>query len=131
MKDCKVLIVDDNRDAADSTAQVLQAYGFELTRVAYSSAEVDAMIDTEKYLPDVILMDLAIPGESGYDIAARILIFHPKCKIVAVTGYGRREDQERTTIAGFTHHLVKPVCPKLLETIVRHQCEDAHHCEIT
>lgn len=130
MKDCKVLVVDDNQDAADSTAQVLQAYGFELTRVAYSSAEVDAMIDAELYRPDVILMDLAIPGESGYAIAARILVLHPKCKIVAVTGYGRREDQERTTIAGFTHHLVKPVDPKLLENIVRHQCEDAHHCEI-
>jgi signal transduction histidine kinase len=104
----RILIVDDNADAAESLAVLLGLQGHE-TRVALSGPE--ALETVETFGPDVALLDLGLPGMDGYQLAARLRAT-PRLegvRLVALTGYGRSEDRERTQAAGFDDHLVKPV----------------------
>ena len=104
----RVLIVDDNRDAASSLAMLLRMLGND---VQTANDGVTALQALESFRPSIVLMDLGMPGMSGYDVAqqARSL---PHCKdtlFIALTGWGQDEDRERTREAGFDHHLLKPV----------------------
>ena len=102
-----VLIVDDNTDSSATTAILLGAYGHK-TYTACNAQE--ALTAARAYKPDVILLDLGLPGMSGYEIA-RALRSEPAfigTKLIAVTGYGSVKDRERTKEAGFNHHVVKP-----------------------
>jgi PAS domain S-box-containing protein len=102
-----ILIVDDNADSSETTAMLLGAYGHK-TYTASNAQE--GLAAARQYKPDVILLDLGLPGMSGYDIA-RALRGEPsfiKTKLIAVTGYGSEKDRERTKQAGFDHHVVKP-----------------------
>jgi len=103
----RVLVVDDNVDAADSAAMLLQRSGHDV-RVAYSSqAALDAAVS---YRPHVILLDIGLPKMDGYEVA-RCLRERAELKdvcLVAVTGYGQDTDRQRSREAGFDHHLVKP-----------------------
>ncbi|MDE2051247.1 MAG: response regulator, partial [Gammaproteobacteria bacterium] len=104
----RVLVVDDNADAAESLAMLLSLQGHE-TRVALSGRE--ALEAMETFRPDVALLDLGLPKPDGYELAARIRAM-PQLRgirLVALTGYGRSEDRQRTEAAGFDDHLVKPV----------------------
>lgn len=104
---CSVLIVDDNVDASATTAILLRAYGHK-TYTAGNAQE--ALTAAREYKPDVILLDLGLPGMSGYEIACA-LRSEPafiRMKLIAVTGYGSEKDRERTKEAGFNHHVVKP-----------------------
>lgn len=110
----RVLIVDDNKDAADSLALLLEFEGHE-TRVAYSGEE--ALAGIESFKPDVALLDIGLPGMNGYDLARQIRKL-PQLKtlrLIALTGYGQTEDQQRAYAAGFDDHLVKPVTLSALE----------------
>ncbi|MCI0642165.1 MAG: PAS domain S-box protein [Gemmataceae bacterium] len=112
-----VLVVDDNVDQADSAALLLRMSGHEV-RVAYSGpAALEAAIE---YRPDIVLMDIGLPGMDGYEVA-RHLRQQPALKdtmLVAVTGYGQESDRRRSQEARFDHHLVKPVNPQELEGIL-------------
>ena len=104
----RVLIVDDNADAADSLAVLLDMAGHE-TQAVHSGRE--ALARAESFQPDVILLDIGLPEMDGYEVARRIreLPGGRAVRLVAVTGYGGPEDRLRTRAAGFDAHLLKPL----------------------
>src|ERR1700743_3400276 len=110
----RVLIVDDNEDAANSLATLLQLSGYETASV-YTAA--DALRRASDFRPDVVLLDIGLPGMDGYQVAQhmRELPGLKDIHLVAVTGYGRSDDRQRAREAGFDEHLVKPVEFAVLE----------------
>ena len=103
----KVLIVDDNADAAEMMAMLLSSYGHEVQTAG--DAESTLRIANE-FVPDVILLDIGLPGTDGYTVG-RILRRDPRfhtTMLIALTGYGSARDRERSMEAGFDHHVVKP-----------------------
>jgi CheY-like chemotaxis protein len=113
----RVLIVDDNEDAANSLAIILNLGGHETASV-YSAA--DALARAAAFKPDVVLLDIGLPGMDGYEVAQQMreLPGLRDIRLVAVTGYGRSEDRMRAREAGFDDHLVKPVEFAALERIL-------------
>jgi len=105
---CKVLVVDDNRDAADSLAELLAVMGHEV-RTAYGGAE--GVAAAAGFRPRLILMDLGMPGVDGLEAARRIRAepWGGEPLLVAMTGWGAADDLRRTREAGFDRHLIKPV----------------------
>lgn len=104
---CSVLIVDDNADATETMAMLLNAYGHS-TFTAHDAEA--ALVLAHRRLPDVILLDIGLPGTNGFELA-RLLRSDRKfagVTLVAVTGYGSANDREKALAAGFDHHLVKP-----------------------
>jgi CheY-like chemotaxis protein len=103
----RILVVDDNVDAAESMAFLLQVYGHE-TRVAYEPQS--ALEQLRGFAPNFVLLDIGLPGMSGYELAAVMRpIVGPGTIMIALTGYGQDEDRQRARDAGFDHHLTKPV----------------------
>jgi signal transduction histidine kinase len=104
----RVLVVDDNQDAAQSLACLLELEGHEV-RTAHDGT---AALETARaFPPDVVLLDIGLPGLDGYQVARRLreLLGLEQALLVAVTGYGQEEDRRRAEEAGFDHHLAKPV----------------------
>jgi YD repeat-containing protein len=104
----KALVVDDNRDAADMTAALLQADGHEV-RVSYdASGALDAFATSQL---DLALIDLAMPNVDGYELARRVRqnAQWNDVRLVALTGFGQPQAREQSTAAGFDYHLVKPI----------------------
>jgi PAS domain S-box-containing protein len=104
----RLLIVDDNQDAANSLAMLLKLQGHEV-RVAHSGSAALEM--TKSYVPHAVFLDIGMPGMDGYDVARR-LRQQPGLEnvvLAALTGWGQQEDRRRTAEAGFDYHLVKPV----------------------
>ncbi len=113
-----VLIVDDNKFAADSLASVLELAGHQ-PRVAYNGQDALALIDS--FVPEVVLLDIGLPGMDGFEIA-RQMRRHKNLKgvlLMAVTGYGHDEVLQRSAEAGFDHHLVKPLDLDALLTMLK------------
>jgi len=110
----RVLIVDDNEDAANSLALILELGGHETASV-YSA--VDALARAAEFRPDVVLLDIGLPGMDGYEVAQKLreLPGLRDIRLVAVTGYGRSDDRLRARDAGFDDHLTKPVEYAVLE----------------
>ncbi len=104
----RILIVDDNRDSADSLAKLLKIMGNEVS-TAYDG--VQAVEAAEALRPDVVLLDLGMPGMDGFEVCRRIRgqSWGQGMFLVALTGWGQDEDHRRTEEAGFDRHLVKPV----------------------
>jgi PAS domain S-box-containing protein len=103
----RILVVDDNRDAADSLAMLCESEGH-VARVAYSSAE--ALDAAPPFLPDVALLDIGLPDIDGYELARRLRRKGDRAPLlIAITGYGQAEDRLRAQSAGFDYHFVKPV----------------------
>jgi PAS domain S-box-containing protein len=104
----RVLVVDDNTDAANSLAILLSLQGHD-TKAVYSGSEALDLVNSFK--PDVAFIDIGLPGINGYDLAARLRDREDLAglRLVAVTGYGQAADRERVRAAGFDEHLVKPV----------------------
>ncbi len=102
----RVLIVDDNQDSADSLAMLLELDGHDV-RAVYSA--MDALEQVTAFAPEIVLLDIGLPGMNGYDVAQRIKEMPQPPRLVAVSGYAQREDKERSAAAGFSTHLVKPV----------------------
>ena len=113
----RVLVVDDNVDSADSIAMLLQVSGHEV-RVAYSGQ--DGLDMADKYQPDIVLLDIGLPGMDGYEVARR-LRKQPEskeAKLIAVTGYGQEAYRLQSQEAGFDYHLVKPVDAQKLQDLL-------------
>lgn len=104
----RVLVVDDNRDAADLLCEVLRALGYEASAV-YDGPS--ALNELERIRPHVALIDIGLPVMNGYEVAQRIATHHRfhATRLVAVTGYGQQRDRQASAQAGFSAHLVKPV----------------------
>jgi signal transduction histidine kinase len=102
----RILVVDDNRDAADSLAALLEIDGQEVKSVYSADAGLE---EVDRFKPDLVLLDIGLPRISGYEIVQRIKTTYPLISVVALSGYGRPEDKQRAVAAGFDAHLVKPV----------------------
>ena len=104
----RILVVDDNEDAANTLAMILKLEGHEID-TAYSGAQ--ALERVAEFTPDIVLLDIGLPGLDGLQVAARIRANpqHQSVRLVAITGYGKDADRARTREAGFSTHLVKPV----------------------
>ena len=119
----RVLVVDDNRDAAETLAELAELWGFE---VETAHDGLRALQRAQEWEPALVFLDIGMPGLNGYEVAQH-LRSDPRFTqvvLVALTGYGQQEDFERSRAAGFDHHLVKPVNVAKLEALLR-QGEDA------
>jgi CheY-like chemotaxis protein len=113
----RVMVVDDNRDAAESLAELLELKGHQTRAVTQSQAALELALEFE---PEVVLLDIGLPEIDGFQLA-RLLRQSPVTRqalLVAVTGYGQPEDRRATQAAGFDHHLVKPVSLRQLEELL-------------
>jgi PAS domain S-box-containing protein len=113
----RVLVVDDNRDAANTLGMLLNVVGAE-ARAIYSGAEALEVLET--YKPDVLLVDIGMPEMDGYELARRIRKI-PKYRdvtLVALTGWGQEEDRRRSHAAGFDYHLTKPADFNTLQSLI-------------
>lgn len=113
----RVLVVDDNQDAALSLTMLLRLHGHEV-QVAHDG--LSALKLAETFHPAVIFLDIGMPGMDGYEVARRIRK-NPEMKgtvLTALTGWGQLEDRRRTAEAGFDYHLVKPPEPQAVENIL-------------
>jgi CheY-like chemotaxis protein len=103
----RVLVVDDNRDSADTLAALLEAWGHEV-RTFYDGPS--ALAGAAEFDPDIVLLDIGLPKMNGYEVAGRLRQSSKRPMIlVAFTGYGQDEDRWRVREAGFDYHLVKPL----------------------
>jgi PAS domain S-box-containing protein len=113
----RVLIVDDNRDAAESLARLLQMSGHDVLTVTNGAA---AVAHAASALPDAVLLDIGMPGMDGYEVAQRLreLPGADELQIIAMTGYGTADDRRRSSECGIDHHLVKPLDFAQLERLL-------------
>lgn len=113
----RVLLIDDNIDAAESLAQLLALSGHD-ARIAADGLRGIAL--AEDFQPEVVFCDLGLPGMSGYEVAKalRSKPYGRDIVLAALTGYGQPGDRERTAQAGFDAHLVKPVDPSVIESFL-------------
>jgi CheY-like chemotaxis protein len=113
VSNCRVLVVDDNKDAAESLAAMLRIMGNQV-RVAHDGYQ--ALEAAAVFQPEAILLDIGLPGLNGYEAARglRELPGGTDTLLIAVTGWGQAEDAERSRAAGFDQHLVKPVDPDVV-----------------
>jgi signal transduction histidine kinase/ActR/RegA family two-component response regulator len=102
----RILVADDNRDAAESLAMLLSHDGHEI-RLAHDGEQALSMLTT--FNADVALLDLGMPHLSGYDVAKHIRANNSDMLLIAITGWGQSSDREKSAAAGFDHHLTKPV----------------------
>ena len=114
----RILIVDDNRDAADTMGMLLELGGHEVI-VAHSGNQ--ALELGRQRRPDVVILDIGMPDINGYEVArtARSEDWGRSALLIALTGWGQAEDKERARMAGFDRHLTKPVDPDLVEEILQ------------
>jgi PAS domain S-box-containing protein len=112
-----VLIADDNQDAAESLALLLELAGYQVAR-AYSGHE--ALETAVRVRPDAILLDIGMPGLDGYEVARRVRLeaWGQRAVLIAITGWGQADDKRKAQAAGFDEHLTKPVDPMELERML-------------
>jgi PAS domain S-box-containing protein len=113
----RVLVVDDNKDSAASMGMLLKFLGTDV-QVAYDGATALATI--ERYRPDVVLLDIGMPGMDGFEVARQVRqrAEFDSIMLIALTGWGQAEDRHRTQTAGFDHHLVKPADITALQSLL-------------
>src|SRR5262249_16648366 len=114
----RILVVDDNADAADGLSELLRSLGHEVSTAQDGFAAIDL---ARWFQPDLVFLDLAMPGMDGREVAIRLRseVGLRAAMIVAVTGYGREIDRRLSAEAGFDHHLVKPLEPETVERLLR------------
>ncbi|MFO0910012.1 MAG: response regulator [Isosphaeraceae bacterium] len=120
----RILVVDDNVDTARSLSRLLELLGHEI-RTAHDGAQ--ALQEFYEFTPEFILMDIGLPGMDGYEVV-RQLRSDPRSDdtvIIAISGYGQREDRRRSREAGFDHHLVKPVDHEMLSSLLAQSAQNA------
>ena len=113
----RILVVDDNVDAADSLAMLLRFEGHEVSVAYHVTAALEL---ARQHRPNIFLLDIGLPGTDGYALARQLreLTELRGARLIAITGYGLTEDRERGKAAGFDHHLVKPVDPEVLRALL-------------
>jgi CheY-like chemotaxis protein len=113
----RLLVVDDNRDAAESMSMLLQMWGHD---VVFAYDGPSALETAEQWQPEAVFLDIGLPGMDGYQVAERLReLPHAKgAVLIAITGYGQDDDRLRSQRAGIDHHLVKPVAPDALRSLI-------------
>jgi len=114
----KILVVDDNRDAADACASLLELSGHHV-QTAYTGRHALELAET--FRPHAVLMDIGLPDFSGYELATKIRAapWGRGVLLIAVTGWGQEEDRRRALEAGCDHHLTKPIAPETVESLLQ------------
>jgi CheY-like chemotaxis protein len=118
-----MIVVDDNRDAADSLCSLLSMCGASVT-AAYSGEEALQRLDADP--PTVMFIDIGMPNMDGFELARRIRQRRGKARppvLVAVTGWGQPQDRNAAYAAGFDHHLTKPADPALVFRLLKELSE--------
>lgn len=113
----RVLVVDDNLDSAETIALMAQLWGHDV-RTAHTGQAALEM--AEDYRPEVVLLDIGLPGMDGFEVARRLREqeWMTGVMLVAMTGYGQEEDRRRSREVGFDHHMVKPIDPATLQALL-------------
>jgi signal transduction histidine kinase len=113
---CRVLVVDDNEDATRSLSMLLEMAGHEV-QICHDGPS--ALRTAEAFGPEVVLLDIGLPGMDGFEVARRLRAqpVSPRPLLVALSGYSQAEDQRRARESGFDHHLVKPADPETLRAL--------------
>jgi CheY-like chemotaxis protein len=113
----RVLVADDNEDAGESLAMLLRLDGHEV-QVVNNGTDAVALFDQMQ--PDAVILDIGMPGLSGYEVAGRIRERDAgrAAILIAVTGWGQQADKARAVRAGFDHHFTKPVEPDSLSALL-------------
>lgn len=111
----RILVVDDNRDAADMLSRLLQEKGHTVA-VAYDGEQALRM--AADFRADIGLLDIGMPGMDGYELASRLRRDSPNVFLVAITGWGQEDDRTRALAAGFDAHLTKPADPDDIEALL-------------
>jgi CheY-like chemotaxis protein len=112
----RILVVDDSLDSAETLGELLKIWGHEVRLAHDGPSAVDA---AREYLPEVILLDIGLPGMDGFAVATQLRKEGLGGRLlVALTGYGERQDRQRTHDVGFDHHLVKPIDPDTLQKLL-------------
>jgi two-component system, sensor histidine kinase len=113
----RILVADDNREAAESLAALLQLSGYR-TSLAFDGPQALELAAQER--PDVFLLDVGMPGMSGYEVARRIRLeaWGRDALLIAITGWGQQDDKLQAKAAGFNAHLTKPVDPRVIERML-------------
>ncbi|HUE10455.1 MAG TPA: ATP-binding protein [Steroidobacteraceae bacterium] len=114
----KILVVDDNQDAADACASLLELSGHHV-QAAYTGR--GALDLAETFRPHALLLDIGLPDFNGYELATKIRAtpWGRGVILIAVTGWGQEEDRRRALEAGFNHHLTKPIAPATVESLLQ------------
>jgi CheY-like chemotaxis protein len=114
----KILVVDDNRDAADACAALLELSGHHV-QTAYTGRR--ALELAQSFRPHALLLDIGLPDLDGYQLAAKIRTapWGRGIILIAVTGWGQEEDRRRAFDAGFDHHLTKPIAAETVESLLQ------------
>jgi two-component system CheB/CheR fusion protein len=114
----RILVVDDNPDAAEIMAMLLSASGHQVYCAADGPSALEA---AREHAPEVVLLDIGLPGMNGYELATRLreLALPHRPHLVAITGYDEEEDRARSRAAGIDQHIVKPVEHKVLTRVLR------------
>ena len=118
----RILVVDDGHDAADSLCMVLRMFGADSSVVYDGQAAIDFIAESK---PDIVLLDLSMPGMDGYEVAQQVRT-NPACddvRLIALTGWGTDEERMRSEAAGFSEHWVKPVPAAILRKLVSTELE--------
>jgi DNA-binding response OmpR family regulator len=116
----RVLVVDDNVDAANSLALMLDAFGMEVATAHGGRAAVEA---ARRFAPDAVLLDLGLPDLGGLEVGRQLRqMLGEKVLLVAVTAWGRPEDLRRTWEAGFNRHFLKPADPEQVLKLLSEWC---------
>ena len=110
-----ILVVEDNADSAETLAAMLDIMGYEPHVAHDGTVGID---EFDRLKPSVVLLDIGLPGISGYEVAKRLRARGTPVKLIALTGYGSDADRARARDAGFDHHLVKPVDFQILEKLL-------------
>jgi CheY-like chemotaxis protein len=111
----RVLVVDDNRDAADTLADLVRMLGHE-AHVVYDGPSALRM--AREHPPDIVLCDIGLPGMDGYQVARELRNLSASVRIIAVSGYAQPEDVRRSSEAGFDAHVAKPCDPDAIERLL-------------
>jgi len=112
----RILLVDDNTDAAELMAELLRGVGHE---VAVAHDGPAALLEAPRFTPDVAVLDIGLPVMDGYELARRLIaMLRDPPFMIALTGYGQENDRARARDAGFDEHMVKPADPERLLELV-------------
>jgi DNA-binding response OmpR family regulator len=115
----RIMVVDDNRDAADSMAMMLEANGYEVCSV-YDGRE--ALAAFAEFRPNAALLDIGLPHVSGYELASQFREHDTLCTLIAISGWGTDRDKEQAHRWGFDAHITKPADPHAVMAMVQRLC---------
>ena len=113
----RILVVDDNKDSAETLGMMLRLTG---NVVVVANDGPSALAQASVFRPHIVLLDIGLPGITGYDVARQLreMPYMRNALLIAQTGWGQDVDRRLSAEAGFNHHLVKPIEPKILEELL-------------